>query len=322
MSAAPHFVGIQPRLPGALGRWRWLLRPIPAERMAALRIAVALATLLDIGIACLPQFATYFSADGLGGPSAYPSRFRDGHHYWSLLRALPAEWGPHLLVTVWTAAAVALLVGWRPLVSGLVCWACAISFWNINNGLCNGGDQIRNGLFLAVAVGRSGAVWGVESVRRGGRLGPVSVPGWPAKVLVVQFVCLYSFSAVYKLVSPGWQSGYVMYFVNHDLEWSLTPNLSPYLPVFLHRVSSWLAIAWELAFPLMLAWRRTRALCLWMGVAFHLITFFTLEVGHFALYSLAFYVLFVPWERRSRPAAHKESDPCDGSSPASAPCSR
>jgi hypothetical protein len=268
--------------------------------MAAFRIAVAVVALLDIGIATLPQFQSYFGEHGLGGLNAHPSRFRSGHYYWSLLRVLPASWGPSALVAVWTGAAGALLVGFRPLVSGLVCWACAISFWNMNHGLCNGGDQIRNALFIGAAVSRSGAVWGVESIRRREVVGEVFVPGWPAKVLIVQLACLYAFSAVYKLLSSGWQTGYIMYFVNHDLEWSLTPNLSPYLPVFLHRLSSWVAIAWELAFPVLIAFRLTRNITLWMGVAFHLITFFTLEVGHFALYSLTYYMLFVPWERRSR----------------------
>lgn len=291
----PLFVGIQPRLPGFLNRWHWLLRPIAAERMAALRIAVAVAALVDIGIVTLPQFAAYFSESGLGGPDAYPSRFRSGHHYWSLLRVLPASWGSGALVSVWTLAAVALLVGFRPLVSGLVCWACAISFWNINYGLCNGGDQVRNALFLGVALGRSGAVWGVESVRRDER--PVTVPGWPAKVLLVQLACVYVFSGVYKLLSSGWQSGYVMYFVNHDLEWCLTPNLSPYLPAFVHRLSAWIAVGWELTFPLLIAFRWSRAFALWLGVIFHVLTLLTLEVGHFATYSLAFYAIFVPWER-------------------------
>ena len=36
-----------------------------------------------------------------------------------------------------------------------------------------------------------------------------------------------------------------------------------------------------------------------IGVIFHVLTFFTLEVGAFALYSLVFYVVFVPWERLS-----------------------
>ena len=306
---APRFVGIQPRFPGRLNRWRWLTCPVPAERMAALRIATAIAVLLDIGIGCLPQFAVYFSESGLGGPDEYPSRFRSGHYYWSLLRILPASWGPAALMAVWTLSAVALLVGWRPLVSSLVCWACAVSFWNINPGLSNGGDQLRNALFLGVAMGRSGAVWGVESVRRGGRAGPVFVPGWPVKVLLVQLVCVYVFSGIHKLLSPGWQSGYVMYYVNHDLEWSLTPNLSPYLPVFAHRLSAWVAVGWELSFPLLIAFRRTRAVALWLGVIFHVLCFFTLEVGHFALYSLAFYAMFLPSPAGINPAARFRNSP-------------
>jgi hypothetical protein len=297
LETTPLFVGIQPRLPGPLKHWSWLLSPVPAERMAALRIAVALAALLDIGIVTVPHFTTFYSEEGLGGPDAYPARFRSGHHYWSLLRVLPGTWGPRVLMGVWTCAAAALLLGWRPFVSGLMCWACGISFWNINQGLCNGGDQIRNALFLVVAIGCSGAVWGVQSVRRKSDGRQVLVPGWPAKVLIVQFSCLYVFSALYKLRWPGWHTGEVMYYVNHDLEWCLTPNLSPLLPAFFHRLSSWVAIGWELSFPVMIAFSRTRAIALTLGVAFHLATLFTLEVGHFATYSLAFYALFPPWEK-------------------------
>jgi Vitamin K-dependent gamma-carboxylase len=290
---APLLVGIQPRLPGALGRWRWLLAPVPAERVAALRVAVAVCALLDLFVGTLPQFHSYYRADALGGSGAFESRFRSDHYYWSLLRVLPDEWGPQALFALFACAAGGLLVGWRPLVCGLVCWACAVSFWNINNGLCNGGDQVRNALFLAVALAHSGAAWGVGAVRH---RGPVLVPGWPVKVLLVQFCCLYVFSGIYKLMSNGWQSGYVMYYVNHDLEWCLTPNLSELLPVWVHRASAWGTIAWELGFPVFLAFRRARVVALWLGAFFHVVTFITLEVGHFALYSLAFYAVFVPWE--------------------------
>jgi hypothetical protein len=306
----PRFVGIQPRFPGFLGRWQWLNKPAPAERLAALRIAAAVALLLDIGLGCLPYFADLFTADGLAGRDAYPWRFRTGHYYWSLLRYLPDAWGPWALLAGWVAAAVALLVGYRPLVSGLVCWACAVSFWNINPWVTNGGDQLRNTLLLGVAVSRSGAVWGVQSVRRSRAAQPahrlrtlpreaVYVPGWPVKVLLVHLVCLYFFSGMYKLLSPAWRSGEVMYFVNHDLSWALVPDLSRALPVALHRLSAWVTLAWELGFPLLIAFRVTRAPALCLGVLFHVVTFLTLEIGAFALYSLAWYTLFVPWERWS-----------------------
>jgi hypothetical protein len=297
MSGEPRFVGVQPWFPGAPGRWRWLTGTIPAERVAALRIATAVVLLIDIGLGYLPHFATLFSPDALGGRDLYAARFRDGHFYWSLLRWLPDSWGPAALMAVWAGSAVALLVGWRPLASGLVAWACAVSFWNINLGLNNGGDRLRNTLFLMVAVSCSGAVWGVSSVRRRGETGPVVVPGWPVKVLFVQLATLYFFGGLCKVLNPAWRNGYVMYFVSHDLAWSTTPAQSSLLPVWAHQLTAWATVVWELGFPLLAVMRGTRAATLGVGVAFHVATLFTLEVGAFALYALACYAPFVPWER-------------------------
>jgi hypothetical protein len=298
-------VGIQPRFPGALDRWGWLTRPVAAERVAALRIATSLALLLDIGVSLLPHFSSFFSPEALGGHDQFPWRFREGHLYWSLLRVSPDAGGPQLLMGTWIVAALALLIGYRPLVSGLVCWACAVSFWNINPWITNGGDQLRNSLLFVVALSRSGAVWGVQSVRRDGDTVRVVVPGWPVKVLIVQLACIYFFSGIHKLLYPQWRDGWVMYYVNHDLAWSLVPNLTSLLPVMAHRLSTWVTLAWEIGFPFLIAYYRTRIATLWLGVVFHVLTLITLEVGAFAVYSLVFYVVFVPWERLCRRAGDR-----------------
>jgi hypothetical protein len=60
---------------------------------------------------------------------------------------------------------------------------------------------------------------------------------------------------------------------------------------------AWVTIAWELGFPVLVALKGTRAATLWLGVIFHALTFVTLEVGAFALYAIACYAVFVPWER-------------------------
>jgi hypothetical protein len=297
MNPEPRLVGIQPWFPGFLGRWGWLTEAIPAERMAALRIVTAIIVIADILFSYLPDFATLFSPAGLGGRDLYPWRFQDGQYFWSIIRWLPDSWGPGALMAVWLGSAVALLVGWRPFVSGLVVWACGVSVWNINPGLHNGGDRMRNTLLLAVAVSCSASVWGVSSVRRSGDQRPVFVPGWPAKILIVQLAVLYFFGGWYKVISPAWRSGYVMYFASHDLAWSITPSQSSSLPVGVHMLSAWVTVAWELGFPVLVMLRGTRPATLCLGVLFHLVTFFTLEVGCFALYSLAAYVVFVPWER-------------------------
>ena len=72
MSETGRFIGIQPRFPGAVGRWGWLVRPVAAERVAALRIALALTLLVDLAAGLLPYFATLYSADALGGSFGLP----------------------------------------------------------------------------------------------------------------------------------------------------------------------------------------------------------------------------------------------------------
>ena len=290
-------VGVRPRFPWPLSRWPWWTESIPAERVAALRMVTALVLLVDILIAYLPHIDVLFSPDALGGRDLYAGKFRADHYFWSILRWLPDSWGPHALFGVWIASAVGLLIGWRPLVCGLVTWACAVSVWNITPGPHNGGDRLRHTLFLMVAVSCSGAVWGVSSVRPKGDPRQVMVPGWPVKILFVQLASLYFVSAYYKVISPVWRNGFVMYWTAHDLYWSLTPGISVQVPIGLHRLSALVPLIREPEFPVLAVLKRTRTATLILGVIFHLGTLFTLEVGFFALYSIACYTAFAPWER-------------------------
>lgn len=304
-----RFVGVRPRFPWPLSRWGWWTADVPAERVAALRIAAALVLLVDITSGYLPHFARFFGPDAAGA-GLYEGRFRPDHGFWSVLRLLPPEWGGRALFALWTASAVALLAGWRPLLSGLAAWAGAVSVWNINPGLHNGGDRVRHLLLLMTAASCSGAVWGVSSVRARTDPRPVLVPGWPVKVLFVQLACLYFFSGYYKLLSPVWRSGFVMYWASHDLGWSLYAGAADRIPVWAHRLSALAALVWELGFPVLAVVRVTRAPTLVLGVLFHLGTLFTLEVGAFALYSIACYAAFVPWERlRARREPHPAAPP-------------
>lgn len=111
---------------------------------------------------------------------------------------------------------------------------------------------------------------------------------------------MYFFSALYKLRWAEWRDGSVMYFVNHNRTWSMCTDLTSALPVWLHFFSTWLTLAWELSFPLLVCFRQSRPFVLGLGVFFHVATLFTLEVGSFATYSLVYYVSFVPWERWRR----------------------
>jgi hypothetical protein len=126
------------------------------------------------------------------------------------------------------------------------------------------------------------------------------VPGWPVKLLFVQLAVLYFFGGFYKVVNEQWRNGYVMYWASHDLWWSLYPAQSALLPDWVHRLSGLATLVWELGFPVLAVMKRTRAATLIIGIIFHLGTLFTLDVGAFALYSIACYTAFAPWERLHR----------------------
>ena len=289
---------ISPRFPWPFSRWTWLTEPVPAERLAAVRIATAAALLLDLCLGCLPYFNLLFTADGLAGRDAYPLRFREGTLYWSLLRWLPDAWGPHSLMALWLVAAVAMLFGYRVFLSALVCWACAVSFQSINPSVCNGGDQLRNALlFTVMCIGLGAPVGRGDRAFSSPRPTGAIAEAWPLRVLFVQMCCMYFFSALYKLRWAEWRDGSAMSAVNHNRTWSMCPDLTAALPGWSHPFATWLTLAWELSFPLLACLRRTRLFVLGLGVFFHVATLFTLEVGSFATYSLVYYVPFVPWER-------------------------
>ena len=225
----PREVGVRPWFPWPLSRWSWWTENVPAERVAALRIATALVVLFDILFTYLPYFHTLFSPEALGGRDLYAPHFRGDHYYWSVLRVLPDSWGPQAVFAVWIAYAVRppRAAGGR---SSAGCWCGRVRspVWNTStSGAHNGGDQLRNSLFLLVAVSCSGAVWGVSSVRRLPRprhRGRWSCRGWPVKLLFVQLAVMYFASGYYKALSPLWRSGFVMHWASHDLFWSALPG--------------------------------------------------------------------------------------------------
>lgn len=133
----PQVVGMQPWLPWPFRLWRSWTEPAPAERLAALRIGLAMVLLVDVLTSYWPNLEFFFGPESLTrqpglDPFAYytsPPRWS-----WSLLRGLDQPnnfalilglWG---VVTVWALASSA-----RP---GMAAWAWTIatflavaSFW-------------------------------------------------------------------------------------------------------------------------------------------------------------------------------------------------
>jgi hypothetical protein len=291
-------LGLEPALPRPLRGWRWLTDPIPAERAAALRIAVGAVLLFDILVQYLPNLRTLYGPGGFGDPTHFDAVFAPPLWRWSLLRVLPAAWGPQALLAAWGLAALALFVGYRPRSAAFACWVGAVSFSQANLYLHNGGDQLKLIVLLMLVFLPTDGRWAIRPHPAArGAAGPVLVRPWPIRLLVVQLAVMYFMNGYYKAMGPQWRDGSVMYYVANNPSWAhFSPDYLP-LPMEGWRGLAWATVAWELLFPVLVALPTTRAATLGVGVFFHVGTLVHLEVGLFPLYALCYYVPLVPWGR-------------------------
>jgi hypothetical protein len=289
---AKETAGLAPWFPWPLSRWGWLTRPVPAERLAALRIGLAAVLLLDVLTTRLPGRADFYGPDGVGSP-------------WRRAMTLPAPAGwsvvddesPGLVLALvgWSAAALGLLVGFYSRLCALAAWALSVSFSSLDPWVENAGDTVRGLCLLYLALSPCGAAWSLDARRRPTPR-PALVHPWPLRLLFLQMALIYFCNGLHKVAGADWPMGRSVYLVMGDLTLTRWSAAQFRLPWLLTRVLTWVVLAWELLFPLLVLWKPTRKGALWLGVAFHLGTLAALEIGFFPLYMLCLYLPLVPWE--------------------------
>jgi hypothetical protein len=283
-------------------RWNWMTDPIPAQRLAAWRIGTGLVLLVDAMLFYRPHFGLLYGPGSLGDPGVFADRFSAPHWNWSVFNWLPWENSAWVVFWVWVGSAVALILGWRPRLAALIAWALSLSFYNTNIYLHNSGDRIRHFVLLLLMFAPTDAAWSIR--RRPKQIeGPAFVSGWPAQLMLLQLAVMYFMNGFYKMQGRMWWDGSVMWYVSHDLAWARWSPLP--LPYWVSQLLTWGALIWETGFPLWIMLKWTRVPALIVGVIFHLVTFFHLEIAAFGLYALCLYLPLAPWERlrRAQPLA-------------------
>lgn len=310
-NASVEIVGVQPWLPRMLSRWSWWTRPVPAEIYATLRIAVASVLLLDQAMTMLPYLRAIYGEGSTGAPQLYTWMFERPQWHWSLLQGIHDPQAIELVLYVWMAATVGLLIGWNTRLCAMVVWVLAVSFTNLNVYAINAGDHIRGMLLLYLAMLPCGAAWSVDAWLKSGEQQEVAGMGrfyahpWALRLLLIQLAWMYGTSGLCKLSGRNWMAGDSLYYVMHDLSLTRFSAEMAAVPYWAMQVATWSVLAWEVLFPLMLVFRRTRVWALLAGVMMHLGIFITMELGCFPLYLLAVYaalLLEVWWRRHERSA--------------------
>lgn len=290
-------VGTRPWLPSMLRGWSWFNEPVPAERLAALRIGVGLVLFFDVVLTYLPFRFDYFGPGSLAEPDVFQGHFAAPSWAWSVIRWWPDVFTPNVICGIWLMSAVGLILGVFPRMSAIVAWVMSLSVHYYNSYLHNSGDLIRQHLLFFLMLTPCGAAWSFMRPRGIPANAKTMVYPWALRLIFLELIIMYFFNGIYKLFfGPQWQNGSVLHHVLHTPGWARwSPPFD--LPVWLTAGITFFVLGWEVMFPVLVFVKSTRWIALAIGASFHVITFFNLEIGPFGLYALCMYLPLLPWER-------------------------
>lgn len=285
---------------------RFWHEPLPAQRLAYARILFALALFSDQLCQYWPNLDDFYGPHGIA-PAGLMDDWALRVWNWPMLIfntddmniVVPLFW-------TWVAATFLFLVGWQTRVMSVFVWFLTFAFHSRNPSVLNFGDNfLRNGLFLLMIspCGRALSIDAWLRHRRQPVAAPETIPAWPVRLFQIQLCIIYFATGLCKLVrEPDWFTGswwdgtslhYVMNMVTRT-RWSYAQ--AP-IPFWLSASLTYVVVAWEVLFPVLVLSRYTRKWALWFGVLFHLGILITLEIGWFGFYSLAMYGVWIDWPR-------------------------
>lgn len=283
------------------------LHPIPAERVAIFRISVAAIVLLDTLISLMPDAADWFGPDAVFSPGQFESWRRYAMN-WTILPTDASMTLVYALLGLLALSALLVLLGVGTRAACVAMWVLLMSFQIRNPHVLNAGDiLLRCGAFYLVLM-PAGAAWSVDNLIRR-RLG-WRVHGWVApwslRLAQIQIGLLYTFTGIEKLrsfdpdvLSDGgylgdWVSGWAVYKTLVHGTIARWPMVFEHFPWWLFAPLTWATLVWELCWPALVFWRRTRWYALAFGYMLHMGIFLTMEVTHFSFTTLSYYWLFIP----------------------------
>jgi hypothetical protein len=262
---------------------RWLFAPGTAHRLAAMRAGMAVVIALRLATGPYAQLA--------GQPAALflPPDFL------SWLPGMPSAGVMVALQVIGTAAAVAVLARWKPRLAFVLAWACLLVLAGLRGSL---GKILHNDVLVLLA---SVPLLLAPAARWRDRTRS-ALYGWPVRSALVVLSVAYGFSALHKLATSGldWITGDNMRWILYQAAASgraPTRDLALFVadrPALAHLAAAGV-VAFELLFPLVLVFRRARAVLLGAAIAFHTGTWLTLGLDYWG-WMLTDLVVLLDWD--------------------------
>lgn len=305
--------------------YEYWARPVDAWRASLFRMAVALIATLDLLITRLPMTEKYYTLRGVFAPE-HMQQMRDFMWTWSLLPLDASESYVWWFILLTSLCGVMAVAGALTRLSTIALFLGYTSVQFMNSSVMNGGDFTLGVALFLLCLMPSEKCWSVDAwvMRKIGRPFSPQIEPWSIRLAQIQLCFIYTFTALLKLAPVSW---YVLTDYSNIGDWasgralgeSLTDpmiNRFPWpgqLAWWVYAPANWATIIWELFFPLLILYKRTRKLALLFGLMLHVGILVLMEIAHFSFSISAFYLLF--WPKEWLPARLRRLVENDGDTP-------
>ena len=201
------------------------------------------------------------------------------------------------LFWVFLAAAVLLTIGFFTRISSVIVFLCLTSIHQRNLYIIHSGDTFVRvaGFFLMFAP--AGAALSVDRWMRvrSGKEGPEIRPRapWAQRMIQFEMALVYFVTFCWKSSGAAWVNGTAMYYITKLDEFQRFPVPSWMQHPMLLKLETWASLAIEFSLGVLVWFRELRYIVLAIGVVFHLIIEYSLNVPLFQWEIMSAYVLFI-----------------------------
>lgn len=105
--------------------------------------------------------------------------------------------------------------------------------------------------------------------------------------MMLQICIIYLFASLHKLQGPIWLDGTALYYILNSEDFSAT-SLNTILTssLIIVKFLTWFSIGFQITFPFLILFRKTKYLALLLGVLFHIGIFILMRIDNFSLVML------------------------------------
>lgn len=245
-------------------------------------------TLLGAVLARTGDLSFFYSDQGLMR-SALVSDIFPGSYRYSLFQFFTGEaalWIGHILLLLSLSS---LALGFYPRLSAIIALILHVSFIHRNMAIIYGLDSIATYFLFFLCLADGG------KTKKSSPLGSVAF-----RLAQIQVCIIYAYSGLQKLRGGQWWQGEALWDVltNHQLtRWDF--SWVSHFPLLLI-VATYLTLAWEIYFPVLVWVKPTRRPALWAGTLMHLGIGIALNLTFFASIMICTYILFLESQELAR----------------------